>query len=91
MLLDQEGARHPAGCAGRRARGAGRAVLQHRGPGRCARGAARSQALRGLSPRWRGGLFFLPFARRVQSQPRGSDFSSSLWDSCEQRKNLLSD
>lgn len=87
MLLDQEGARHPGGGAGRGARGPTASL-----PRRCARGAARSRAPRGLSPRWRrGGLFFLSFARRVQSQPRGSDFSSSLWASCEQRRNLLSD
>ena len=44
MLLDQEGARHPGGGAGRGALGAGRAVLQHL----CPAGARAAPPGRGL-------------------------------------------
>lgn len=89
MLLDQEGARHPGGGAGRGARGARSYSIsapQVRARRRQVAGSSRTEPAVAA-----GRPFFLSFARRVQSQPRGSDFSSSLWASCEQRRNLLSD
>lgn len=94
MFLDEEGARH----------GGGGPVRADNGPGggptasqrlRCGGGQAGASEVTRLSARLSssglGGDFSLAFTRNIQSQSRGSDFSSSFWDSCEQRKNLLSD
>lgn len=94
MFLDQEGARHGGGGRARADNGPGGGPTASRRL-RCGGGQAGASEVTGLPARLSssglGGVFSLAFTRSIQSQPRGSDFSSSLWDSCEQRKNLLSD